>query len=234
MSLQSRWNNICSATIGTPDFWTVCVDHRAARQALHPLIEKYASGVALDAGAGRLAWREMISRKCERYVSVDYTKTHPELTAVGDLLKGLPFEPRTFDTIFCCSVLEHVEDPDAALKELARVLKPGGKLILSVPFRYYLHGAPIDYFRFTTHGVQLLAGRQGFDVVSLTSSGGLAHEMGQALSMLAAALFGPSKVGIAASQAVAGVLWRVAAIIDRLDSEGRFAQNVNAVLARRL
>jgi len=58
-----------------------------------------------------------------------------------------------YDAIFCHSVLEHVDEPWSALREMARVLAPGGPLILGVPFQYRIHSVP-DFWRFTEFGVR--------------------------------------------------------------------------------
>jgi len=56
-----------------------------------------------------------------------------ELAPNTDLLKGLPFEDRSFDVVICSEVIEHVCNHVAAIKELSRILKPGGYLFLSTP-----------------------------------------------------------------------------------------------------
>lgn len=70
---------------------------------------------------------------------------------VGDI-HNLPFENDSKEAILCIAVLEHVENPIKAMSELHRVLKPGGKLLIYVPFLYYYHaheGYYGDYWRFT-------------------------------------------------------------------------------------
>ena len=232
MSLQHRWNEVCARTIGSDAFWKLSVDHRAAYAALAPLIENYAKGRVLDAGAGRMAWRSLLKVRASEYVATDYTQTHPDIAFVADLTKGLPLGDGSFDTIFCCSVLEHVEDPFAAMVELSRILRPGGNLILSVPFRYYLHGAPEDYFRFTPFGVTLMAQKAGLAVEIQQNSGGMAHEAANALSLVVSALAGAGKTGIGISSVFSWTMWRAARLIDRVDRGGRFAQNVNTVLRK--
>ncbi len=63
---------------------------------------------------------------------------------------------RRFGTIFCLSVLEHCENPFAMAKNLVRLLAPGGKVCVSVPFAFRLHAYPDDFWRFTPSGVRKL------------------------------------------------------------------------------
>ncbi|MHB9155915.1 MAG: class I SAM-dependent methyltransferase [Endomicrobiales bacterium] len=135
------------------------------------MIARYASGKTLDAGAGKLAWRTCLEKFSTEYVSVDKHKEHPELSLCCDI-SALPFAGGEFDTVFCAQVLEHTPDPAAVLRELHRVLKPGGRLILSVPHLSYLHGEPEDYFRFTRHGIRSLLESSGFELVSTEATGG--------------------------------------------------------------
>lgn len=70
---------------------------------------------------------------------------------VGDI-HNLPFADASKEAILCLAVLEHVENPIRAMEELHRVLKPGGKLLIYVPFLYYYHaheGYYGDFWRFT-------------------------------------------------------------------------------------
>jgi SAM-dependent methyltransferase len=70
---------------------------------------------------------------------------------------------RRFGTIFCLSVLEHCEQPFAMAESLTRLLAPGGKVVVSVPFAWRFHGYPSDYWRFTHEGVKRLFPRLAFD-----------------------------------------------------------------------
>lgn len=77
---------------------------------------------------------------------------------LGDIHQ-LPFKENSVDAIICMSVLEHVEDPLTAAKELYRVLKPGGSCFIYTPFLYYYHaekGYYKDYWRFTEDALHLL------------------------------------------------------------------------------
>jgi len=82
---------------------------------------------------------------------------HPDI--IGDVHE-LPFENNSIDSIICIAVLEHVEDPIKAWKEIQRVLKPGGYTFIYVPFLYYYHaekGYYGDYWRFTKDTVERLS-----------------------------------------------------------------------------
>lgn len=68
----------------------------------------------------------------------------------------LPFADGTVDGVICECLLEHVTDPVAVVKEVHRVLKPGGAFYLTVPFVDPYHSAPDDYYRWTTSGIRQL------------------------------------------------------------------------------
>lgn len=231
--LQRRWSGVCDRTIGTEEFWRLAVDHRATYTALKPMIHDHVRGVALDIGAGRLAWRSLIAASASRYIATDAFATHPDIAFLSDVQGNLPIADKTFDSAFCCSVLEHTREPWKAFDEFYRILKPGGKIILSVPFVYYLHGQPNDYFRFTRYGIENLAHKSGFEIVELSVVGGLGHSVLHALSMLTAStLFHPSFPY--AARGACSLLTRLARLIDTADGGGLFAQTVNAVLRRPL
>ena len=103
----------------------------------------------------------------ERYIGVDL-EAGPGVDVVVDLAQ--PFdevdaklEGARFGTIFCLSVLEHCRQPFVTADNLTRLLTPGGRLCISVPFAWKFHGYPSDYWRFTHEGVKLLFPRLVFD-----------------------------------------------------------------------
>lgn len=226
--LGRRWNRACAATIGTASFWDLAVDHRSARAALAPLIARHARGVVLDAGAGRLAWRALLEARATRYIAADLDAA-AGLDFRCDLQGGIPLPDASVDTIFCCSVLEHAPQPWLVLPEFRRVLAPGGRLILSVPFLYYVHGAPHDYFRFTRHGIESLAHAAGLEPVEWAESGGPAHALAHAASMAWCALAWTPRAPALVAGPVA-LLTRVAGVFDRGEVGARLRQSVNVVL----
>src|SRR5687768_10846049 len=153
VSLRERWKALEDRAIASGTFFQMTAAGRSLGETMDALIARHARGVVLDAGAGRLAHRTALTGnpRVTRYVSIDYGASHGELSAVADLLSGLPFPDEAFDTVVCSQVLEHVPEPQAALAEITRVLAPGGTLLLSAPHLTFVHGAPEDYYRYTPY-----------------------------------------------------------------------------------
>ena len=84
---------------------------------------------------------------------------------------ALPFAANQFDIAICTEVLEHVPDPDLVIREMYRVLRVGGKTIITVPFLYRLHGDPYDYGRYTETFWRNHLQEAGFQIETLTKQG---------------------------------------------------------------
>lgn len=124
------------------------------------------SGRLLDVGCGSKPYRPLF--KVDEYVGLDIDSETSRLRGVADYLydgKAFPFEDASFDAVLCNQVLEHVFNPDEFLSEIRRVLKPGGKLLLTVPFVWDEHEQPYDFARYSTFGLRALFEKQGLRIV---------------------------------------------------------------------
>lgn len=128
-------------------------------------ISASAHGLVLDVGSADGHMRHWLNH-CN-YIGLDYPVTvremygtRPDVFADG---AALPFVDGCIDTVLLLEVMEHVRDAHAVLNEITRVLKPGGVLLLSIPFLYPLHDAPHDYRRYTAPGLEDAVRRAGMD-----------------------------------------------------------------------
>jgi SAM-dependent methyltransferase len=94
----------------------------------------------------------------------------------------IPSEPDSFDGALCTAVLEHLEEPEKAIRECHRVLKPGGIAIYSVPFIWHLHEEPRDFFRFSKYGLRYLFEKVGFELIEMRPLSGFFTTFGTLLS----------------------------------------------------
>ena len=77
----------------------------------------------------------------------------------------LPFPDNSFDACFCNTVLEHVRDPETIVKEIHRILKPKGQVIISIPFLQEIHADPDDFQRYTSFGFRNLLRKNNFQII---------------------------------------------------------------------
>ncbi|MEM7306540.1 MAG: class I SAM-dependent methyltransferase [Planctomycetota bacterium] len=153
---------------------------------------EHASGLLLDVGTAESPYAELFAPHVSRYLGLEYPPSIldklPELWSMLDRAgrtvdvfgdgNRLPFGDGTLDTVLSTEVLEHVPRPRQCIGEMGRVLKPGGTLILTVPFLQPLHELPSDYYRYTPSSLRDLATAAGLEVVSVEPRGNFAAAVG--------------------------------------------------------
>jgi SAM-dependent methyltransferase len=127
----------------------------------------------LDLGAGAAPYAPVYRPFFERATTVDvpYSPHDQRNIDVFASADDLPFDDTSFDCILCTEVLEHCADPLAVLREVHRVLRPGGAVFLTTPFYVGIHEAPYDFYRYTPYGLRHLADTSGLTVVSIVPRG---------------------------------------------------------------
>ncbi|HZX35466.1 MAG TPA: class I SAM-dependent methyltransferase [Thermodesulfobacteriota bacterium] len=152
------------------DFGRMCID-----DFVSAISAELPSGVRLlDAGAGECWYKEKFSHL--KYYAADFGKgkdswDYTNLDVAANLLE-LPFKSGSFDAALATQVLEHINRPAEFLKELNRILKPGGHLYLTAPQGFKEHQAPYDFFRYTSYGLRFLFEEAGFKVEYIKPKGG--------------------------------------------------------------
>jgi len=138
-------------------------------RAFEPLLKRYVKGSLVDIGCGVKPFRAMVAKYADEHVGVDHpgaSHGFDHVDLVGSAYE-IPVSDERFDAAICTAVLEHLEEPELALRECFRVLKPGGYAIYSVPFIWHLHEAPRDFFRYSEFGLRHLFKKTGFEVIEL-------------------------------------------------------------------
>jgi SAM-dependent methyltransferase len=140
----------------------------------------------LDVGAGTAPYRKLFAR-C-RYETQDFSQYQgyrgPEgeyaaLDYVSDIT-NIPVPDASFDVILCTEVLEHVPRPIDALKEMVRITKPGGRLLLSAPLGSGLHQEPYHFYGgYTDHWYRKFLTELGCEIISLEPNHGFFAHLAQ-------------------------------------------------------
>ena len=152
---------------------------QALEQELEP-IAHYLSGKMLNAGCGTRDITPYLRKhgvtELTRY---DIASKEPDVV-IGPI-ESMPFGDASFDSALCNAVLEHVVDAERGIRELARVVRNGGHIVVTVPFMQPYHPSPGDYRRYTADGLAQLGRNAGLDVVDVLP----VHSIGQTLGWIA-------------------------------------------------
>ncbi|MEK7600453.1 MAG: class I SAM-dependent methyltransferase [Patescibacteria group bacterium] len=190
------------------------------RMLLDQHIKEHAShivGAVLDVGAGSVArYRHYFT--FDSYIRMDIQK-EDGIDVVGSA-ERIPFPDTSFDGIVCTQVLEHVVHPEQAMREMSRVLRPGGTMLLTVPQACELHEEPYDFSRFTKYWIESIARECGLTVARVVPRGGMFSMMTQfCIRYLIdrGGLYRHRMIGAIASRCFS-VVGRCAIFLDRIDT----------------
>jgi SAM-dependent methyltransferase len=138
-------------------------------------------GRVVDIGCGLQPYRTLLGPKVTEHVGVDRAGrlTAPDIE--GDAL-NLPLPDASFDVAISTQVLEHVPQPWRAVAEMARVLRPGGRVVVTCPGTWPHHEEPHDFYRYTRFGLEELF-REHFDAVTIRALGGMWSSIGMMVNL---------------------------------------------------
>ena len=131
------------------------------------------NGDMLDFGCGRKPYKNLF--KVSKYVGVDIEISgHSHKNSEVDIFydgNTIPVPDKTFNSFLCSEVFEHLFNLESIIKELRRVLKDGGKCLITIPLSWPEHEIPYDCARYTTYGMKDLLEKNGFKIISLEKTG---------------------------------------------------------------
>ncbi len=176
----------------------------------------YICGRALDVGAGEVnRYGKMFTM--DSCIKMD-VHAGPNVDVVGSI-EHIPFPDGHFDSVICTQVFEHLAHPVDSAREIFRVLKKGGHLLVTVPQMNELHEEPYDFFRYTNFGLTQLFTDAGFNIISCEARGGYFTLMVQLICRYSMDRFKLHKRGLLGRVAGKGfyMLSKAAFFLDRLD-----------------
>ena len=145
----------------------------------------------LDAGAGTCPYKKYFHHvkyeSTDRYDNDDDNRIGNKLGNKHDFLCSLEHIPKldeTYDVIINTQVLEHVEYPLKVIKEFHRILKPGGKLFMTTPQGYGVHGKPNNFYNFTKYGLISMFRDTGFKIIFIKQGGGIFNDIGKRIKIM--------------------------------------------------
>lgn len=175
--------------VGKETYWSLSALTFSGKKIINQVIAKNVKGTTLDAGAGQLNHKTMLSKHSSEYRSFDIQNFDGNIDIVGDIQNMINIPDCSYDTICCFHVLEHVSMPGKAVSEIYRILKSGGTFIVSVPLFAGLHEEPYDFYRYTPYGIRFLLEQSKFVIKEECRLGGLLSFITHPFSMVIVCLF---------------------------------------------
>lgn len=139
-------------------------------------IPKHVTGRLGDLGCGHVPFYEIYKPHITENICIDWPNSahvNQYLDLTCDLNQPIPLPSSFFNTIIISEVLEHIAEPDLIWAEMTRLLMPGGKILLSVPFFYRIHEAPYDFYRYTEFALRKYAIKNKLEIIEFKPFGGL-------------------------------------------------------------
>ena len=140
------------------------------KKGIYKGVKKYAHymhGTMMDFGCGNKPYKNLM--KVNRYVGIDIENSaHDHSTEEIDILYNgyqIPFNNEYFDSVFSAEVFEHVFHLEEIIKEINRVMKLNGIILITVPFVWHEHEIPNDFARYSSYGMKDLLERNNFKIL---------------------------------------------------------------------
>ncbi len=187
-------------------------------------LKEHCRGRLLDLGCGKVPLFEAYRELIDENICVDWENSlhgNSFLDHNCDLTQALPFSDGEFDTIILSDVLEHLPEPMNFWQEMNRVLNAGGKIFINVPFYYWLHEKPHDYYRYTEFALKRFAEMTGFEIITLRPIGGSPEIIADILSKT---LMTWPKLGKYPAMAIQFMCWKFINTGPGRSASGRSAQ----------
>lgn len=210
------------------------------RNRILKAVKKYIpelNGTLMDFGCGAKPYHSLFN--VTKYIGVDlYNPAHSHENEPVDVFydgNNIPFPDNHFDAVFSSEVFEHVFNLDNILKEINRVMKPDGKMLITCPFAYPEHEAPYDYARYTVFALKEILTRNGFEIITIEKTGNSVEAIMQ-LQLIDMVSY-KSKIRL-----INGIYWRVvvlwmnisALLLSKLLPERKTMYLNNVVLCKKI
>jgi SAM-dependent methyltransferase len=177
-------------------------------------------GRLLDVGCGHQPYRSLLlspPSHATDYIGLDLPDNlyqPPDLVWDG---QQIPLPNASVDSVLLTEVLEHCPDPEAVLREIARVLKPGGFMFLTVPFIWPIHTVPYDEFRYTPFALRRLLEGTGFQNPVIEATGGRHAVLALMLGLWVRRRPLTSRVHVVTRDVLSILLWPVIWLLLKMD-----------------
>ncbi len=186
LSNSTRQNNFINIPL-TPENMDLYYMRSSIKKSIDEKLNIF-KGTLLDLGCGEMPYKQYIlsNSKVEKYIGLDIENPTYQQNGKPDMFwdgRKIPLDDNTVDTVMATELFEHLPDIESVLKEINRVLKPGGLLFFTVPFLWPLHDAPHDEYRYTPFSLERHLKAADFTDISINALGGWNASLAQMIGL---------------------------------------------------